>query len=204
MNTASLLWGWYPRLYPRLRLQWILLLFFEGDIPNYKASHFFNSGKEVWRWWCGSGFLAQDWAERFSGRLTLKLSCMHVCVMLWEEARTMMIITLCVLCCERRLGQWWSSHCCPHESHGVHNELWWCWPVPPQKRKYGIRWEYPQFLQRSAKASQEYSSWWKKIFFMIRKIFFNMRKLKLNRGHIIHCSGRRTPANIRLFFSWPR
>ena len=94
MNTASLLWGWYPRLYPRLRLQWILLLFFEGDIPNYKASHFFNSGKEVWRWWCGSGFLAQEWAERFSSRLTFKLSCMHVCVMLWEEARTMMIITL--------------------------------------------------------------------------------------------------------------
>ena len=41
------------------------------------------------------------------------------------------------------------------------------------------------------------------MFFMIRKIFLNMRgeeKLKLNRGHIIHCSRRRTPANIRFFF----
>lgn len=145
-----------------LRLQW-MLLFFEGDIPDYKGSHFFFTAEKKFEGACvdqdsrlrnGLKKISADW-ENYP-------VCMCVCV-LWEKARTMIIIVLCVVCVVlwEGLGQWWSSHCCSHESHGVHNELWWCWPVPPQKRKYRIRWKYPQFLQRPAKTTQEYSLWWK-------------------------------------------
>ena len=161
--NAALLWGWYPRLYPWLRLQWKLLLFFEGDIPDYKGSHFFLQRKRslkvlVWIRIPGSG---TDW-KKFQQTENIILYA-RVCYVVREGKDNDDHHTVCVVCVVlwEGLGQWWSSHCCSHESHGVHNELWWCWPVPPQKRKYRIRWKYPQFLQRPAKTTQEYSLWWK-------------------------------------------
>ena len=188
-----------------LRLQW-MPLFFEGDIPDYKGSHFFLQRKRslkvlVWIRIPGSG---TDWKKfQQTEKITLyacvccvvrkgkdndhhRVVCCVCCVV--RGARTMMIITLLLTWVAWR-AQWALMMLTSAASKKKISDQMKISSVPSETGK-----NHPRiFLVME-------------MFFMIRKIFLNMRgeeKLKLNRGHIIHCSRRRTPANIRLFF-WPR